>query len=314
MGKRLVQGVMLIAIFLLLPVSVAGIWVRQELSDQDAYVASVENLPANPAVQDAIAQLIGDRVDARVSQSWESFVTATVDNALLRRKLIALNVTPRTFVEDQVRTLMRQPQITSVWVAVNRSAHPAIRDVLLGNDSAAVSGGDGDIRINIGPIYDALVQGLAAQGIDVTRVLPAQVNDLSLTVYDSPSLHTTQRVTRLVDRWAIPGAAIAAVLAALVVVISRRKALAGAVLGLTVVLSMAASLVGASLAIRFALDRNLNPVQRDAARAIVREVTASLREWALVIGIVGAVVMVGCLVVQMLAGRETGMSRSRPAR
>jgi hypothetical protein len=305
MGKRLVQGVLLAAIFLLLPVSVAGIWVRQELANQEAYVASVRDLPAHPAVQDAIAQAVGDRVEARISGSWEAFVTSTVDNALLQRQLIALNVTPRRFIEDQTRALLRQPGVTSVWSAVNRAAHPVIRDVLLGNDTAAIAGGDGDIRLNLGPIYEALVQSLASQGIDVTRVLPAQLDDLSLTIYDSPSLQQTQRVARLIDRWALPSVAIAAVLAALVVVVSARKALAGSVIGLTVVLSMAGSLVGATVAIRFGLDRNLTPVQRDAARAIVREVTASLRERALVVGIAGAVVMVVCLVVQMLSRRET---------
>jgi len=315
MGKRLVQGVLLVAIFLLLPMSLTGIWVRQELADQEAYVASVRDLPANPAVQDAIAQAVGDRVEARVSQTWGAFVTSTVDNAPLQRQLIALNVTPRRFIEDQTKALLRQPQITSVWSAVNRAAHPVIRDVLLGNDAAAIAGGDGDIRLNLGPIYEALVTSLAAQGIDVTRVLPAHLDDLSLTIYDSPSLQQTQRVARLIDRWALPSVAIGSVLAVLVVVISARKALAGAVVGLTVVLSMAASLVGATVAIRFGLDRNLTPVQRDAARAIVQEVTASLREWALVVGVAGAVVMVVCLGGQMLSHKETRpVPRSRALR
>ncbi|MGB3327415.1 MAG: hypothetical protein WBA46_00590 [Thermomicrobiales bacterium] len=305
MGKRLVQGVALLAIFLLMPVSLIGIWVRQEVADTDAYVASVQDLPANPDVQEAIVQLVGNRVDATASQSWESFVTATVDNATLRRQLVALNVTPRRFVEDQTRMLLQQPEITSIWIAINRSAHPVIRNVLLGNDTAAVSGVDGDIRINIGPIYDALVARLAGQGIDVTRVLPAQTGDMTLTIYDSPSLKTTQRVTRLIDRWALPAAVIAGVLALLVLVISQRKALAGAVLGLVAVLSMAVSLVGLSLAIRYALDRDMDPVQQAAARAIVREVTASLREWALIVGAVGAVVMVVCLVVQSLGRHQT---------
>ena len=300
MGKRLVQGVLLLAIFLILPASVAGIWVRQEMADTDRYVASVKDLPSNPEVQEAIVQLVGSEVSARVTMDWETFVTTTVSSRTIQSQLLGLDVDVQGFVEDQTRRIIQEPGFTPVWVAINEAAHPLVKDVLLGNDSDAVAGADGDIELNISPIYNALVQSLAGQGIDLTRVLPAEVDDLSLTIYDSPSLQQTQRIARLIDRWALPLVGIAVVLGLLVVVISHRKPLAVAVVGLTVLLSMAASLLALAAMLDTVLDRHLPPVQRDAARAVVRGVTASLREWALVLGIAGAVVMIVFLVAQFM--------------
>ncbi|MGC4193226.1 MAG: hypothetical protein QM589_18925 [Thermomicrobiales bacterium] len=308
MGKRLVQGVLLAAVFLILPVSLIGIWVRQEVVDTDAWVASVRGLPADPDVQDAVARAVGDAVSGRLSMGWEDFVTSTVDNRTIRNQVLAMNVDVHGFVEDQTRSLMHQPAFTDVWIAINQKAHPLVRDILLGNDTAVVSGTDGAIRLDLAPVYVALVHYLTEQGIDVTRVLPAQIDDTSLTIYDSSSLQTTQRIARLIDRWAIPLAVIAGVLALLVLAISQRKALAGAVIGLTVLLSMAVSLVGLTIALRFLLDQGLEPVERDAAIAVARAVTASLREWALAIGIVGAAVMVVCLLMQIIGHRQ-----ARPA-
>ncbi|MGC4107601.1 MAG: hypothetical protein QM753_14875 [Thermomicrobiales bacterium] len=305
MGRRLVQGVLLVAIFLMLPVSVVGIWVRQEVVDTDAWVASVRDLPANPDVQDALVALVGDAVSSRVTTDWETFVTDTVSSRTIQVQLLGLDVDIRGFVEDRTRTLIQSPAFTPIWVSINEAAHPLVRDVVLGNDSPAVERANGDIVLNISPVYNALVQQLATEGIDLTRVIPAEVDDLTMTIYDSPSLQQTQRVMRLIDRWAIPLAVISVVLAAVVLLVSQRKAFAGAMIGLTVLLSMAFTQVALTLTVRFVLDRNLEPVQRDAAAAVIRAVTESLRTWALGIGIAGAVVMVICLVLQSVGRHQT---------
>lgn len=302
MMRRGFQIIVLLVLLLLVPLSVTGIWVRQVIVDKSTFVSALDEVPADPDVQDAIVAIVGNAASSRLTVDWPTFVTSTVSSPTIQRQLLSLDPDVRGFVEDQTRAVLEDPAFRPTWTSIIEAVHPMLLNLVRGSDSVGASD---DIELNISPVYNALVAHLATQGIDVTRVLPAEIDDLTLTVYEPSSLHTIQRYGRLIDRWAIPLAVVAVILGALVVVTSRRKMLAGAVLGLTVLISMAASLFGLTVVLGRVLNRSLDPAQRDAALAIVRELTGLLRDWMLWVGIAGAVVMVACLVAQFLLRRSS---------
>jgi hypothetical protein len=139
--------------------SVIGGWGARTTLDTDRWVATVRELPRQPAVTEAMSAYLTDEVfdvlDVRQRLAdalppRAAFLAGPVTNAV------------RDFVRDRVRGYMRSDGFQSLWESANRFAHTQIMAVLE-NRSETVSVHDGTVTLNLLPIVNNLLIAIESE-------------------------------------------------------------------------------------------------------------------------------------------------------
>jgi hypothetical protein len=160
----------------LLPFALTSGWLATVVTNSDSYVDTVGPLASDETVQREAA----DRVEGVVIGTVEDATGVTIDGQ------------NRELVSTTVDGFVASKEFESVWRSGNRAAHrQAIR--LLESDDAAVTD-DGRVVVELGPVYDAVIQSLDRRGLvdaaaapPVSATLPlAKASDLERvrTVYE----------------------------------------------------------------------------------------------------------------------------------
>lgn len=140
---------------LVLPVALASAWLSTVVSDSDTYVDTVGPLAADPTVQRVVAD------------SLESTAAGTVESATGA----GLSADSRQQVNAAVTQAVESSQFESAWRTANRTAHrEAVR--ILEEDDRRVTD-DGRVLVDVGPVYDTVVQTLDEQGVVDASVVPS---------------------------------------------------------------------------------------------------------------------------------------------
>ena len=282
----------------LAPVSVLGVWSANQVSDTSRYIANIEPLIHDPAVQNALTEKVTNEITSRLNVTGLTNQAAALltDKGLNRVGTLLQSFGPSItsavngFIHDQVRKIVTGPRFANTWIQVNTVAHQAVVKALSGEGNGTLKVSNGQVVIDLGPFINIVKQSLVARGFTVVNSLPA-INP-TLPLFSARELTKAQSAYRLINDLKIVLPILSLLLIALGVYLARnhRRALIGAGLG------FAASMLvlGAGLVIFRSIYLNSIPnsaLPSDAAAVIfdtfVRFIRAALRT-LLVVGLVVA--------------------------
>jgi hypothetical protein len=281
----------------LTPVSVLAVWSANQVSDTSRYIANVEPLIHNPAIQNALTDKVTAQITSHLNvTSYTNQAAALLAGKGLNRvgtllKSFGPSIASAVngFIRTQVHNVVTSPQFANTWVQVNTVAHQELVKALSGRGGGAIKVVNGQVTIDLAPFINVVKQALVARGFTLINSLPAIHPTVEL--FSARQLTKAQTGYRLINDLKIVLPILALLLIALGVYIARghRRALIGAGLG------FAASL--AVLAIALAIFRSvyLNSIPNsvlpsDAAAALFDTFVKFIKEALRTLLVVGLVV------------------------
>lgn len=297
-GWRAPVATLLIVIgCLLAPVSVLGVWTANQVSDTNRYIANIEPLIHNPAIQGALTDKITNQITGHLNVAAYTGQAAALLTSkglsrvgtLLKSFAPALANAVAGFVHSTVHKIVTGPRFARAWIQVNTVAHHTLVQALSGR-GGAVSTSNGQVTIDLAPFINIVKQNLSQRGFTLVNRLPPIHPTLAL--FSSRNLVKAQTAYRLINdlKIVLPIVSLLLIAAGVYVARGHRRALIGAGLG------FAASMLvlGAALLIFRGAYLNTVPASvlpSDAAAAafdtLVRFIRAALRT-LLVLGLVVA--------------------------
>jgi len=289
-GWRTPVAALLIVIgCVLAPLSVVAVWTANQVSDTSRYVANVEPLIKDPAIQNALTDKITGEIVTRINvQGLTDQAAADLSqkglpriSTLLRGVSGSLASGVQGFVHSQIHKIITGPRMANAWVQVNRVASQALVAVLSGRASTgAVGVSNGQVTLDLAPLIAVAKQDLVARGLTIAGKIP--IVHATFALFPSKNLAKAQKAYRLINDLKIVLPILTLVLLGLGVLIARRprRALIGAGLG------FAASMLVLGAALLIARNLYLNSVPAgtlppDAAAAafdiLVRFIKTALR-------------------------------------
>ena len=166
---------------ILAPVSVLAVWTANQVSDTNRYVQNVAPLIHEPAVQSALTDKISNQINAQIHvQALTNQAAATLKSKGLPRvgTLLQTFSGPLAgavggFIHTQVGKIVASPQVATLWVRVNRTAHAQLVKALSGQGNGAVTISNGQVVLNLGPFIDIVKKDLVARGFTLANNIPA---------------------------------------------------------------------------------------------------------------------------------------------
>jgi hypothetical protein len=222
------------------PVAVLGVWAGNEVSDTGRWVATVEPLIHDPAIQSVLTDRITKEITGQLN------LTATIDQAsaqlddkgLPRLSSLIKSFGPQIasaatgFIHSTVQRIVSGPRVAKLWVQVNTVAHQALVKVLSGEGNGAISTQNGQIVLNLGPFIAVVKQDLVDHGFSLASNIPPISPTVAL--FQADDLGKAQSAYRLVKtlKIVLPILVLVLLAAGVWVARGRRRALIGAALGL----------------------------------------------------------------------------------
>ena len=153
-GWRAPVATLLIVIgCVLAPVSVLGVWAGNEVSNTGRWVATVEPLVHDPAMQNYLTDQITNQITSRINITGIVNQAATQLNSKGLPKIsslltqfgpqIASSVTG--FIHSTVHSVVSSQAFATAWVQVNTVAHQGLVRILSGQGGGTLSTSNGQI-------------------------------------------------------------------------------------------------------------------------------------------------------------------------
>jgi hypothetical protein len=216
---------LLIVAVLLVPVSVLGVWSRNQLLDTDRYVETVTPLASDPAIQDAVVDRVTTALYSGVDVQSKVAAALPAEGAFLAAP-ISLGI--ENLIERVVRELVTSDQFDSLWIDANRVAHETLVTVL-------TEPGDrkGSVSVDLSGVAATVQSKLSGLGVNV---FSGERSAPQLELFQSEELAKAQTAVSLFDTLAtvLPWVTIALLVAAAVVFTNRRRGVMAAFGGLLV--------------------------------------------------------------------------------
>ena len=291
-----VATVLIVLGCVLAPISVLGVWTANQVSNTDRYVANVEPLVHNPAVQNALTDKITNEITTQVNVTGyaNQAAAALTGKGLPRVGTLLKTFAPQIssafagFVHGQVHGIVTSPQFAQLWVTANTRIHAQLVKVLSGQGSKSITTSNGQVVLNLGPFIDLVKQDLVKRGFTIVSKLP-YINP-TFALFSDKYLVKAQTGYRLVNdlKIVLPILALLLLAGGVYVARSHRRALIGAGLGLAAsMLVLAAGLLIFRGIYLNSVPSNVLPANAAAALfdTFVRFIKDGLR-WVLVVGLV----------------------------
>jgi hypothetical protein len=291
-----VATVLIVLGCVLAPISVLGVWTANQVSNTDRYVANMEPLIHEPAIQNALT----DKISAQLTSHLN--VTSYVDQAagalnskgLTRAGTLLQTVAPQIngsvdgFIHSQVHTIVASQQFAQLWVTANTAIHQAVVKALSGQGNGSITTSNGKVVLNLGPFIDLVKQDLVKRGFTIVEKIPP-INP-TFPLFSDKYLVKAQTGYRLINdlKIVLPILALLLLAGGVYVARSHRRALIGAGLGLAAsMLVLAAGLLIFRGIYLNSVPSNVLPANAAAALfdTFVRFIKDGLR-WVLVVGLV----------------------------
>jgi hypothetical protein len=314
--RTLVSVLLIVLGCVLAPVAVLASWAGNEVSNTDRWVATVEPLIHDPAIQNALTDKITTEITSRLNVTGViNQASAQLDSrGLTRISSLLTTFGPQIdssvtgFIHSTVHKVITSPQVARLWVQVNTVAHQALVNVLSGDNNGTISAANGKIVLNLGPFIDLVKQNLVNRGFSLASNIPTISPTVAL--FEAKDLGKAQAGYRLIRALRIVLPVLVLLLLAGGVFAARRRlrALMGAGLGL------AASML--VLAIGLLIGRSIylgsvppSVLPADAAAAAIDAMVHFIKITLRLVLAVGLVVAIGAF----LAGSSAAAVRTRSA-
>jgi uncharacterized membrane protein SirB2 len=284
---------------LLAPLSVVAVWTANQVSNTDRYVANLEPLVHDPAVQRALTDKITLEIDTRLNVKGLTTQAATALSqkgltrvgALLNSFSGQLASAVQGFIHTQVAKLVASPQFARLWVEVNRRAHAQLVKALSGQGNGSITISNGKVVLNLGSLIDLVKSRLAARGLTIVNKIP-HINP-TFPLFSAKYLVKAQQGYRLLNdlKWVLPILTLALLALGVYIARSHRRALIGAGLGFAA--SMA--ILGLGLTIFRGIYLNSVPssvLPADAAAVLYDTLVRFIRDGLRVLLVVGLIVAI----------------------
>jgi hypothetical protein len=300
-GWRAPVSVVLIVIgCILAPLSVVAVWTANQVSNTDRYVANLEPLVHDPAVQRALTDKITIEIESRLNVKGLTTQAATALSqkgltrvgALLNSFSGQIAGAVNGFIHTQVAKIVASPQFARLWVEVNRRAHAQLVKALSGQGNGSITISNGKVVLNTGPLINLIKSRLAGRGLTIVNKIP-YVNP-TFPLFDAKYLVKAQSGYRLLNDLKIVLPILTLVLLGLGVYVARRhrRALIGAGLGFAA--SMA--ILGLGLTIFRGIYLGSVPssvLPADAAAVLYDTLVRFIRDGLRILLVVGLIVAIG---------------------
>jgi len=284
---------------ILAPLSVIAVWTANQVSNTDRYVANLEPLVHDPAIQRALTDKITTEIDTRLNVKGLTTQAATALSqkgltrvgALLNSFSGQLASAVQGFIHTQIAKLVASPQFARLWVEVNRRGHAQLVKALSGQGNGSITISNGKVVLNLGPLIDLIKTRLAARGLTIVNKIP-HINP-TFPLFSAKYLVRAQTAYRLLNDLKIVLPILTLVLLGLGVYVARghRRALIGAGLGFAA--SMA--ILGLGLTIFRGIYLNSVPssvLPADAAAVLYDTLVRFIRDGLRVLLVVGLIVAI----------------------
>lgn len=281
----------------LAPVSVVGVWGAEQVSNTDRFVANMQPLINEPAIQSALSTRISTEIENRIDVPA---LVSTASSQLAAARLPRLSTLVQSFsgqivsgvngaIHTAVTRAVASPAVAALWVNALRTAHAGVVKVLSGQGNGTLSVVNDQVVLDIGPLVTQVKDNLVANGLTIADKIPAV--SATFPLFQAPNLAKAQQGYRLLTtlRWVLPIVALALLAAGIWVARNRRHGLIGAALGL----AAAMLVLGIALTIGRSIYLNSIPstMNHDAAGVaydtLIRFIRQSLRV-LLLVGLVAA--------------------------
>ncbi len=282
------------------PVAVVGVWAAEEVSNTGRYVATVQPLIDDPAIQNYLTDQITNQITSRLNVTGVINQASTQLNSKGLTRISSLLTTfgPQiassvtSFIHSTVHSIITSHAMQVAWTQVNTLAHSSLVSVLSGrNSNTAVSLRNGQIVLNLGPLIDVVKMDLVQHGFKLASSIPPVSPTLAL--FQAKNLEKAQAGYRLATtlRIVLPILALVLLAGGVFAARNRRRALIGAGLGLAAsMLILAIGLLIARSIYLSSVPSNVLPT--DAAAAAYDALVHFLKESLRVVLAVGLVVAI----------------------
>ena len=316
-----VAAVLIVLGCVLAPEAVVGVWAGNLVSNTSRYVATVQPLIDDPAIQNVLTDRITNQITSRLN------VTALVNQAstqlnskgLTRISSLLTTFGPQIassvngFIRSTVHSIITSHAMAVAWMQVNTIAHQSLVNVLSGQNGGVLSTKNNQIVLNLEPLIAVAKQQLVARGFSLANSIPT-VN-ATVPLFEAKDLAKAQAGYRLVkaERIVLPILTLLLLAGGVFVARGRRRALIGAGLGL----AASMLILGIGLLITRSIYLSSVPssvLPADAAAAAYDALVHFLREGLRVVLAVGLVVAIAAFftgpsrtAVQTRSGLKSGI-------
>ncbi len=233
-----VAVILIVAGCVLAPVSVLAVWSANQVSDTSRYIANIEPLIHDPAIQTALTAKVTTAITSHINVAarTDQAAAALSGQGLTRAGALLKSLGPSIasgvdgFIRARVNKIVTGPRFANAWVRVNTVGHQTLVKVLSGQ-GGAVSVSHGQVTIDLAPFITIVKQDLSARGFTLVNSLPPIHPTLAL--FSSKDLAQAQGAYRLINDLKIVLPVLSLLLIGLGVWLARRsrRALIGAGLG-----------------------------------------------------------------------------------
>ena len=297
--RTLLAVVLIVLGCVLAPEAVVGVWAGNLVSNTSRYVATVQPLIDDPAIQNVLTDRITNQITSRLDVTGLVNQAAAQVNSKGLTQISSLLTTfgPQIassvngFIHSTVHSIITSQAMAVAWMQVNTIAHQSLVNVLSGQNGGTVSTKNGQIVLNLGPLIAVAKQQLLARGFSLANNIPT-VN-ATVPLFEAKNLAQAQAGYRLVkaEKIVFPILTLLLLAAGVFVARNRRRALIGAGLGLAA--SMLILAVGLEIARSIYLGSvPASTLPADAAAAAYDALVHFLREGLRVVLAVGLVVAI----------------------
>ncbi|HEX3841822.1 MAG TPA: hypothetical protein VHU85_13600 [Acidimicrobiales bacterium] len=233
--RSIASWVVLVLACILAVTSVLVVFVRNQALDTDAYVATVQPLASDPAVQLAVADAVSARLVDSINLKQQ---VASVLPPAAGFLATPLSVGLKAVVHQTTLTFVQSQAFRSLWTTINRTAHQQLVALLTGSGSGPLSTARGEVKLDLAKVVDRVQQQLDANGITVFDGLgPSGAPQFVL--FKSTPLERLQGLIRTLDRLALllPIITIGLFVGAVWLQADRRRGFVRAAIGLSIAMA-----------------------------------------------------------------------------
>jgi len=295
---------------LLAPVALAGVWFHANIIDVDGYVATITPVADEPAVQNAVADVLAEQVYRALDGSGVlpgiPGELGSITGQLGARQL-----------EDLTRELTLQAVSSSAfrgfWAAANRRVHPILLEAIRNKGDVDLTAG-GLVSLDLVEVTRNVTDLLATSGVSLPALLPEVLTTGNVALLDSRPLAKMGSAITALDRlyWLLPIEALVLLLGS--VLVATRRLLAALYLGAGLVLAMIALEAGVAVGRAYYLGVTDDAgIPHDASTAMWGVVTSSLRLWGWAVFAVGVAVALLSAAALLVARRGSPPPRQAGA-